>query len=366
MTSPASPAPSSISASVEELKALFGVSTTQEGLLAAWRPTLTPHLTDLAQRLSQELDATPLTREWRIRGGAPLLKGVEEFLNELIQGVFDTPYADNRLGLGRFLAARHVPLALPMAAAARLVALLHDTCQSLPSPKLTTGQAAPVPDWRRLLQWELHLVAEGMLQGAVAPQQQARRDAEAKAAALEHRLEERTRELLRLTSLDPETGLCIPALFQDHLRQELARSSRIHDPVTVVLFDLNNFGQWLQSRQPEDGARILAIVGDVVRQTFRESDIGCRHGDDEFAVLMPRATAEQAMEVCRRLIKNFKKRPVDGMSFSLGVAQAGPKDYPSPESLLVGAETALTSARHHARKEPGFYIRRASRTASGG
>ncbi|MGN7614478.1 diguanylate cyclase domain-containing protein, partial [Magnetococcales bacterium HHB-1] len=81
---------------------------------------------------------------------------------------------------------------------------------------------------------------------------------------------------------------------------------------------------------------------------------------DQFALIMPQTTEDQAVEVFRRLIRNFKKENHHGITFSIGIAQTGPEAFVDHgHQLQKRAEMCLTEAQQHAQTLPGFYIRRA-------
>jgi diguanylate cyclase (GGDEF)-like protein len=143
---------------------------------------------------------------------------------------------------------------------------------------------------------------------------------------------------LALDSLtDPLTGLFNHRFFHERVALEIKRAGRLEEQFSVVAIDLDGLNEVNQ--------RLGLPTGDEgLRQTLRETDTVCRVGGDEFAVILPSATSEQAVDLCERVRWELKRRPDIEMTISAGVAT-----YPAmsveAEDLIRKAEGALYWAK---------------------
>jgi diguanylate cyclase (GGDEF)-like protein len=154
---------------------------------------------------------------------------------------------------------------------------------------------------------------------------------------------------------DPLTGLhnrrhlfeCAPGLL------ELAR--RHERPLCVVLMDLDHFKLLNDTYGHQAGDVVLTQFGELLRRSFRRSDIVCRHGGEEFVAVMPDMAASGAAALLERLLQAFQDEPLQHgqrrlppCSFSAGVA-VFPQHGHTLEQLLSRADRALYTAKHRGR-----------------
>lgn len=95
-------------------------------------------------------------------------------------------------------------------------------------------------------------------------------------------------------------------LFFDYLRREISNAERYREPLVLCYFDLNGFKAINDKRGHQVGDEVLETVGKIVHDSMREGDIGCRYGGDEFALILPHSTLEEADFFAKRLIKKFQ------------------------------------------------------------
>ena len=147
--------------------------------------------------------------------------------------------------------------------------------------------------------------------------------------------------LAELSETDPLTGLCNARGLRDRLDAELARSRRHHEPLALMVADLDglkNINDRYGHRAGDDAIRSLA---DVIRSELRQSDVGARWGGDEFAVLAPntsRVAASALAERIRALIPLRSSRWP--LSASVGVATLDP----DTDGECLGSDTVMQAA----------------------
>ncbi|MDQ1703495.1 MAG: two-component system, cell cycle response regulator [Frankiaceae bacterium] len=88
------------------------------------------------------------------------------------------------------------------------------------------------------------------------------------------------------THIDALTGVLNERGFRHAVRQQLALASRDVRPLAVLVLDVDRMQEINNEYGWDEGDRVLETVADVVRRTFRVSDIVGRTGDDEFAILL--------------------------------------------------------------------------------
>jgi len=155
---------------------------------------------------------------------------------------------------------------------------------------------------------------------------------------------------------DPLTGLYNVAFFNERLALELRRARATHDPVSVVMFDLDHFKHYNDSHGHQAGNVALQQVAQLLRRSGRRGDIVARYGGEEFVVLLYGSAREEAgrfAENARRAIEAHgfpggEGQPLGRVTLSGGVA-AFPDDARDAESLVVAADVNLYRAKRRGR-----------------
>ncbi len=101
---------------------------------------------------------------------------------------------------------------------------------------------------------------------------------------------------------DPLTGLKNRRYLLERAQDEIARARRNGDPLSVVLFDLQNFKQINDTYGHLVGDEVLREVARRFETAVRKGDILGRYGGDEFVVVLPSATQKQAARAAQRII----------------------------------------------------------------
>ncbi|SOE03519.1 diguanylate cyclase/phosphodiesterase [Blastococcus haudaquaticus] len=150
-----------------------------------------------------------------------------------------------------------------------------------------------------------------------------------------------TRGLVLLASRatrDPLTGLTNRRGFDSALEELMAAATRTGLPLTAVLLDLDHFKQINDTDGHQAGDRVLRRVADVWRQALPADAVFARHGGDEFALLLPGTTGDQALDMVRRVTAEHAD-----IGMSCGVAEHQIGD--SAAQLMRRADSALYTAK---------------------
>ena len=164
------------------------------------------------------------------------------------------------------------------------------------------------------------------------------------------------RESLRVQSLrDPLTGLYNRRYLEESLPREMERCERRERPLSVLMLDVDHFKRFNDEHGHGAGDALLTRIGQVLASVTRGEDIACRYGGEEFTIVMPEASAEQACiraEQIRSAVADatisYMRRELGPVSISIGVNQLRP-GMESAETLMSGADRALYAAKAEGR-----------------
>jgi diguanylate cyclase (GGDEF)-like protein len=139
----------------------------------------------------------------------------------------------------------------------------------------------------------------------------------------------RFREARRLADLDALTGLHNRRYFHETLAREVARANRYQRELALIVLDLDDFKAINDRIGHLAGDAVLAEAAERLRDVVRSADVACRVGGDEFAIVLPESTPEDAKGLYRRLQAAMAKRPLGQagrLALSAGVAELRPED----------------------------------------
>ncbi len=158
-----------------------------------------------------------------------------------------------------------------------------------------------------------------------------------------------------LSMRDPLTGLYNRRYLDETMARELPRARRLGESTGVILIDLDEFKRLNDTFGHDAGDNVLERVGDLLRSATRNSDIACRFGGEEFAVILPNATlqvarnrAEAIRSALEALKLEFGGRPLGSLTLSAGVASLPPHGQ-SWGDVLQQADRALYVAKQAGR-----------------
>ncbi len=128
------------------------------------------------------------------------------------------------------------------------------------------------------------------------------------------------RELKEMSIKDSVSGLYNQRYFYDRLASEIERARRQNHPLSLLLFDIDQFKMYNDCHGHLAGDSVLQAAGQIVDECTREHvDVGFRYGGDEFTVILPEADEAQAFNIAERIRASFEARGFDTLTISIGL-----------------------------------------------
>lgn len=164
------------------------------------------------------------------------------------------------------------------------------------------------------------------------------------------------RDALRELALrDVLTGLYNRRYLEDALSRELHRAERSGKEVAVVMIDIDRFKHFNDKHGHDAGDFVLSAVARAITKSIRPSDIACRYGGEELAVVLCEANLECARERAEQLRQAIRDtnlthlgQTLPGPTASFGIA-VYPANGTKPADLLKAADQALYRAKREGR-----------------
>lgn len=169
----------------------------------------------------------------------------------------------------------------------------------------------------------------------------------------------RLHHLLRLLAeraeVDGLTGLGDRRSFDRHWAKQVAESSRYGRPLALALFDIDHFKNINDTYGHPTGDEVIQSFAAQLAACCRESDVPCRYGGEEFALIMPSTSAQDAATVAERVRESFAnttwpRHGLSGITVSAGIAgtATGAKDF-TAEQWIEAADQCLYTAKRSGR-----------------
>lgn len=165
-------------------------------------------------------------------------------------------------------------------------------------------------------------------------------------------LQEKAGEFEQLSVTDALTGLLNRRYIEERLTEEVKRSNRHGFPMSFMMLDVDEFKSYNDQFGHPAGDDALKLVADVLRDTLRAADVAARFGGEEFAILLPQTTGEEASTIAERLRHNVEQTqfPHRQVTLSIGIANCS-AELCSSMNLVSAADKALYEAKRAGRNQ---------------
>lgn len=177
-------------------------------------------------------------------------------------------------------------------------------------------------------------------------------------------LRDTNEQLESLLRVDPLTGIMNRRGLQESIEREWKRARRDRSTLAVVMVDIDHFKRLNDHHGHAHGDTCLRLVAQCLAATVRNDiDICARFGGEEFAILAPGSTGEEAMALANRLcaavrelqIPHEQSATLAVLTVSAGVAAMSPSANNNPEQLFKQGDGALYIAKRRGRNQAWLY-----------
>ncbi|WP_456456622.1 diguanylate cyclase [Nitratifractor sp.] len=171
------------------------------------------------------------------------------------------------------------------------------------------------------------------------------------------RIQELQEELRLLASIDPMTRLYNRRYFTTMADKILKLARREQNPLSLAILDIDRFKQINDTYGHLAGDRVITALSEKLMGRYRESDLLCRFGGEEFVILMPNTELDVATLLAERTRKEIEKLqvPYNGktitMTVSIGVSQVDLENEETLDPVLKRADDALYTAKKEGRNQ---------------
>ena len=162
--------------------------------------------------------------------------------------------------------------------------------------------------------------------------------------------QEGQRRFQELSLTDGLTGLYNKRYLLSKLASETDHAQRLEQPLSLVMIDIDDFKVINDTHGHLTGDGVLILLSSVIRRHIRDKDTACRFGGEEFTLLLPGATGQDAWQVAERIRTGFQdiafqpdEKTRISSTISLGLVARKPDE--SADSLLERGDHALYEAK---------------------
>jgi diguanylate cyclase (GGDEF)-like protein len=158
-------------------------------------------------------------------------------------------------------------------------------------------------------------------------------------------------KLKQLATRDPLTSLLNRREMENTLEREFSRTNRYNIPLSLIFIDFDGFKMVNDTHGHNCGDTYLKYVASQMKKVVRKEDIVARFGGDEFVIILPNQTSDNALMVTQRLHDLFQEQPMKygnttiPISMSCGIASTEDAGVDNPATLLSKADKRLYKAK---------------------
>lgn len=159
------------------------------------------------------------------------------------------------------------------------------------------------------------------------------------------------KKMAEMTIRDALTGLYNRRFFSEALDREMARAVRNRTDLVLCILDLDFFKQINDTLGHQAGDMVLSRLGRMLKDWIRQTDIPCRYGGEEFAVILTDTDIDHAVGVCERFRRmlaedqfQYQEKSFQ-ITISIGISSLINLEKPTSENIIQTADQALYQAK---------------------
>ena len=163
-------------------------------------------------------------------------------------------------------------------------------------------------------------------------------------------------KLQKLAITDGLTKLHNSRSFYSQIEVEVDRFNRYKHPLSLLLLDIDHFKHYNDTYGHLEGDKVLVRISQIIRSCLRKLDTAYRYGGEEFTVILPETTCEEAQNVAERIRNAVKAEKFDPetesdivITISIGVTQYAPEEELS--AFIQRADKAMYASKQNGRNK---------------
>jgi diguanylate cyclase (GGDEF)-like protein len=151
-------------------------------------------------------------------------------------------------------------------------------------------------------------------------------------------------------TIDGLTGLVNHRTFYNALERELFRCKRYGGLISLIMIDIDNLKEVNDVYGHRAGDKVVRAVSEKIRECIRQIDTAARYGGDEFAVILPNTSLDDAFAVAERMMDKVGNSPItwknNRINFSISIGLGQYDANTNPEDAASSSDNALYMAKH--------------------
>ena len=332
---------------INRRKELLHISHQDTEVLLSLKPLIANQVDNLVEEFYS--DQVQVSEISRLIGDADSLGRLKKHMQLYILSLFDGDYGHDyvltRLRIGMVHKRIGVSPKLYVSAIRNLQNRIRQILTSQ-TEKDCNRCGKQIDALEKIILFDLELVFDTYIHSLMDELSRGKEEIELYAESLEETVAQRTQELFDLARKDGLTSLLNQRSFYEELRRELARNQRHGNTLTLIYFDLDGFKKVNDTLGHNRGDAILVGAGDAMRKSIRTEDIPARYGGDEFCIILPIASTEEAIVVAERLTAAFDETMGEsGVTFSIGIASMESDSPIDGDTLVKKADSAMYKSK---------------------
>ena len=140
--------------------------------------------------------------------------------------------------------------------------------------------------------------------------------------------------------------------LEERMNEEVNRSKRYNYPMSFLMIDIDDFKSYNDFNGHQAGDQALQITAHCLKVSLRSADVACRYGGEEFGILLPQTTLNEASVIADRMRERVAEtvyphghsQPHGRVTISIGLANFH-KLLDTPERIIAAADRALYDAK---------------------
>ena len=164
------------------------------------------------------------------------------------------------------------------------------------------------------------------------------------------------------TQTDSLTGLFNRRAFEKKIGEEFERSKRYEHPLSVLIFDIDNFKIINDTYGHHGGDAALIKISEILRDKTRRSDFPSRYGGEEFVLILPDTDQESSLQVAKKFHEEIRSCSFGTankpflLTVSMGLASTSIKEYSDWRQMVDDADRALYQAKNAGKDRIETYL----------